>query len=91
MRTVKKTLPPEPSGILSLQTASGTSVLYLTHLTSAGPARKAEVHGGSYLGPQLGTFSGKSTRPGVLSGKFTATGFGTFAAGFVRFSTSPQP
>jgi hypothetical protein len=91
MRVVKKTLPPEPSGILSLQTPSGNSVLYLTKLTSAGLARNAQVHGGSYLGPQLGTFSGTSAAPGALSGKLSTAGAGTFVARFTRFSTSPQP
>jgi hypothetical protein len=91
MRTVKKTLPPEPSGILSLQTPSGNAVVYLTMLTSAGLTRKAEVHGGSFLGPQIGTFSGTSATPGTLSGTITATGLGTFKVGFRRFSTSPTP
>ena len=91
MRTVKKTLPPEPSGILSLQTPSASSVVYLTMLKSAGTGRTAEVHGGSFLGPQIGAFSGASAMAGSLSGKLTASGIGTFALRFTRFSTKPAP
>lgn len=91
MRTVKKTLPPEPSGILSLQAPSGSEVVYLTKLTSVGPTRKAEVHGGSFLGPQIGTFSGTSSGAGKLTGKVSAGGIGTFTVSFNRFSTQPAP
>ncbi len=91
MRTVKKTLPPEPSGIVSLQTPSGSAVVYLTMLSSAGLTRTAEVHGGSFLGPQIGTFSGTSAQPGALTGTISATGLGTFTVGFSRFSTNPAP
>jgi hypothetical protein len=91
MRTVKKTLPPEPSGILALQSPSGNEVVYLTHLTSAGLTRKAEVHGGSFLGPQIGTFQGTTARAGAVSGKLGATGIGTFTVSFSRFSTRPTP
>ena len=91
MRTVKKILPPVPSGILSLHTPSGNSVVYFTYLSSAGSARKAQVHGGSYLGPQLGTFSGTSTAPGTLRGRLNGSGIGNVALRFTRFSTRIAP
>lgn len=48
MRTVKKTEPPAPSGILSLDTQAGSYVLYLTNLQSAGLGRTATVRGGAF-------------------------------------------
>lgn len=91
MRTVKKTEPPEPSGILSVDAPSGNTVIYLTNLTSVGDTHKAIVNGGSFLGPPIGSFSGTISSPGSITGKITATGLGKFNVKFARFSSSPVP
>ena len=91
MRTVKKTEPPEPSGILSLTTAAGSYVLYLTNLESAGLARTATVHGGAFLGPAIGVLKGSSGGSATLTADVTAHGIGAFSVRFVRFSANPSP
>jgi hypothetical protein len=91
MRTVKKTEPPVPSGILSLVTPVGSYVLYLTDLQSAGLMRIATVHGGAFVGPATGMLRGTSGGTGTLTADVTARGIGTFSARFVRFSLSPNP
>lgn len=91
MRTVKKTLPPVPSGILSLETPAGSTVVYLTQLSSAGLGRKALVNGGSFLGPTLGSLTGTSSAAGSLTATITTQALGTFSARFSRFSASPKP
>jgi hypothetical protein len=91
MRTVKKTQPPEPSGILSLATPAGSYVLYLTDLESSGVSRSATVHGGAFLGPKVGALKGTSGGSATLTADVAARGIGTFSVRFVRFSSSPKP
>jgi hypothetical protein len=91
MRTVKKTEPPVPSGILNLATPDGNFLAYLTHLKSAGSSRSATVNGGSFLGPPIGTLSDGTLAPGSLSADVNAQGFGPVRMRFVRFSQSPKP
>jgi hypothetical protein len=91
MRTVKKTEPPEPSGILSVVTPSGSYILYLTDLRSNGLVRTATVHGGAFAGPVIGKLSGTSAGQGTLTAAVTAGGTGTFSVRLVRFSHSPEP
>lgn len=91
MRTVKKTEPPVPSGILSLTTSAGSYVLYLTNLESAGLGRTATVHGGSFLGPVVGMLKGTSSGSATLTSDVTARGIGVFSVRLVRFSASPTP
>jgi hypothetical protein len=91
LRTVKKTEPPVPSGILSVVTPAGSYVLYLTHLESAGQVRTATVNGGSFLGSAIGGLSGSSAAPGTLAVKLSAQGIGVLSVRFTRFSHSPKP
>src|SRR5262249_5664553 len=91
MRTVKKSEPPVPSGILSLLTPVGSYVLYLTNLQSQGLMRSATVHGGSFLRPSIGTLKGTRGGAGTLTADVVARGIGTFSVRFVRFSASPKP
>lgn len=91
MRTVKKTEPPFPSGILSVTTPGGNYLLYLTELKSAGTTRAATVNAGGFLGQGIGSFKGASTAPGMLSGDLTIKGVGTLSAHFLRFSKNPKP
>ena len=91
MRTIKKSEPPVPSGILSLLTPVGSYVLYLTDLQAQGLMRTATVHGGSFLGPAIGTLKGTRGGTGTLTADVTARGVGTFSVRFVRFSASPKP
>jgi hypothetical protein len=91
MRTVKKTEPPVPSGILSLTSSTGSYVLYLTNLRSHGLMRSAVVRGGAFLGPVIGSLSGTTGGTGTLTAHVTGRGIGTFSVRFVRFSRSPEP
>jgi hypothetical protein len=91
MRTVKKTEPPMPSGILSVDTQAGSYVLYLTNLRSDGPMRSATVHGGAFLGPTIGSLTGMSGGRRTLTATVTARAIGTFSVRFVRFSSTPAP
>jgi hypothetical protein len=91
MRPVKKTEPPVPSGILSVDTPVGSYVLYLTNLRSDGPMRGGTVHGGAFLGPTIGSLTGTSGGRGTLTATVTARGIGTFSVRFVRFSSTPAP
>jgi len=91
MRTVKKSEPPVPSGILSLLTPAGSFVMYLTNLQSAGLGRTAAVHGGAFVGPELGVLKGTIGGDETLTADVTARGIGTFSVRLVRFSGSPQP
>ena len=91
LRTVKKTEPPVPSGILSLVTPAGSYVLYLTHLKSGGTVRAATVNGGSFLGAPIGSLSGTGAVPGTLIANLSAQGIGALGVRFVRFSHSPKP
>jgi hypothetical protein len=91
MRTVKKTEPPVPSGILSFVSPAGGDVLYLTDLSTSGSRRQAAVHGGSFLGPSVGALTGEKPRSGQIDATVSARQLGTLSARFVRFSTSPEP
>jgi hypothetical protein len=91
MRTVKKTEPPVPSGILNIATPAGNFLTYLTYLKSAGSSRSATVNGGSFLGPPIGTLSDGTFGYGILSATISAHGLGPVSVRFVRFSHSPKP
>jgi hypothetical protein len=91
MRTVKKTQPPVPSGILSVVSPTGTSVVYLTHLKSAGPTRTATINGGSFLGPSIGTLKATVSAASVLTASVSAQAIRAVNIRLVRFSRSPEP
>jgi hypothetical protein len=81
-----------PAGILNLRTSGGRNdLVYLTSLHHRGTGRGAEVHGGGFLGPKIGSFRGKAGRQGRLCADFSTRGLGTVSACFVRFSRSPSP
>jgi hypothetical protein len=80
----------QPAGILKLVTKAGnTDLIYLTELTHLGPARRADIHGGAFVGPTIGKFAGRQRRPGRIGATFSTGGLGTIKAVFVRFSTKP--
>lgn len=90
-REVAKSKPLVPSGILLLRTADDNELVYLTYLSSNDGRLSAKVNGGAFVGPVIGSFSGRLTGSGAISGSFTIEGLGTIEADFTRFSTSPQP
>jgi len=82
----------QPAGILKLVTEKGrTDLVYLTDLHHRGPHRGAEIHGGLFIGPKIGTFAGTERKPGVIRATFRTGGLGTVKAVFVRFSNKPTP
>jgi hypothetical protein len=91
MREVKKGKPLVPSGILDIRASGSDDLLYLTYLSAKGSTLAAKVNGGAFVGPVIGSFSGKRTGAGRITGTTTVEGLGAFTAEYVRFSTSPQP
>jgi hypothetical protein len=82
----------QPAGILKLITSAGRNdLVYLTDLHSKGAGRGAEIHGGAFIGPKIGSFAGTQSKPGKISATFNTGGLGTVKAVFVRFSTKPSP
>jgi len=80
----------QPAGILKLITKAGRNdLVYLTDLHHRGTGRGAEIHGGAFIGPKIGTFAGTQRKPGRIKATFTTGGLGTVKAVFVRFSTKP--
>ncbi len=80
----------QPAGILELITKAGrTDLVYLTNLHSKGTGRGAEIHGGAFIGPKIGSFAGTQRKPGKISATLTTGGLGTVKAVFTRFSTKP--
>lgn len=80
----------QPAGILKFVTAAGNSdLVYLTELTHSGTARNAEIHGGAFVGPKIGSFAGQQRKPGRIAATVKTGGLGTIKAVFVRFSSKP--
>jgi hypothetical protein len=83
--------PGVPSGIVSLRTASGTVVLYLTDLDHDGKQRLSLVHGGAFVAPATGSFTVATLGHGIVAGTLKQKGLTTQRLTFKRFSTSSQP
>lgn len=82
----------QPAGILKLITSAGrTDLVYLTDLHSKGTGRGAEIHGGAFIGPKIGSFAGTQRKPGRIGATFNTGDLGTVMAVFVRFSNKPTP
>ena len=80
----------QPAGILKLITRAGNNdLVYLTDLHHRGAGRGAEIHGGAFIGPKIGTFAGTQRKPGRIRATLHTRGLGTVKALFVRFSTKP--
>jgi hypothetical protein len=80
----------QPAGILKLITSAGRNdLVYLTDLHSKGAGRGAEIHGGAFIGPKIGSFAGVQRKPGRIRATLHTGGLGTVKAVFVRFSTKP--
>ncbi|HYC81881.1 MAG TPA: hypothetical protein VEB65_08845 [Solirubrobacterales bacterium] len=80
----------QPAGILKLTTRAGRiDLVYLTDLHHRGTGRGAEIHGGAFIGPKIGTFAGTQRKPGRIRATLHTRGLGTVKALFVRFSTKP--
>jgi hypothetical protein len=91
MREVKKGAPLVPSAILNLQAPAGNELVYLTYLTSSQDVLHAKINGGAFVGPVIGSFTGKSTGPGKISATAVVEGLPTVEANYVRFSPTAQP
>jgi hypothetical protein len=80
----------QPAGILKLVTRAGNSdLVYLTNLHHRGAGRGAEIHGGAFIGPRIGSFAGTQRKPGKITATLGTGGLGTVKAVFVRFSKRP--
>jgi hypothetical protein len=81
----------EPAGILKLQTKTNNDVVYLRELKWRGQARTAVVKGGAFVGPTIGSFSGRMLRAGKIEATVSTRGLGKIKAIFSRYSTKPTP
>lgn len=90
-RTVLHQPKPQMSGILSLYTADGTNVLYLTHFVHAGTMRSAQVNLGIYTGPLIGRFAVASHQGSALAATFVPLEGGPVSLRFTRISVNPHP
>lgn len=91
MREVKKGMPLVPSAILNLKAPAGNELVYLTYLSSSQGVLHAKINGGAFVGPVIGSFTGRSARPGTISATAVVEGLPSFEADYVRFSSAPQP
>jgi hypothetical protein len=91
MREVKKGMPLVPSAILNLTAPAGNELLYLTYLTSSQGVLHAKINGGAFVGPVIGSFTGRRTGPRSISATATVEGLAPIEAGYARFSSTPQP
>ena len=81
----------EPAGILKLRTRTNNDVVYLKELTHRGRERGALVKGGSFLGPTIGRFIGRTRKRGRLVANVSTRGLGTMKLAFFRYSAKPTP
>jgi hypothetical protein len=81
----------EPAGILKLQTKTNNDVVYLKELKWRGSARTAQVKGGAFLGPTIGSFRGNMLSAGRIRGTVSTRGLGKIKAVFSRYSKKPTP
>lgn len=91
MRTVPHEPRPVLSGILSLNSASETNVLYLTHFKHGGSKLSTSVNLGIYTGPLLGQFVVTARDSHTLSASLLATGQPPLRFTFVHTSSNPHP
>jgi len=90
-RTVLHQPKPQMSGILSLYTADGTNVLYLTHFVHAGTTSSAQVNLGIYTGPLIGRFAVASHQGAALAATFVPLEGAPVPLRFTRISANPHP
>jgi len=76
--------PLLPSGTISLSGGSGNFVGYVTNMHVRGAAITADVRGGTFQGPVIGTLSGATQGPGRFTATLRARGAGTVSGSFVR-------
>jgi hypothetical protein len=91
MRTVPHEPRPVLSGVLALNGASQTNVLYLTHFIHAGPKLSTAVNLGIFTGPVLGKFVVVSHDSRILTASLLATGQAPLQFTFLHFSQNPHP
>ena len=90
LRTIKHTEPVALSGILTLDGPKGEQLVYMTDLTSKQGILHADINGGSYFGPVIGSFTGiRHSRN--LSGIIHLAGFGGLEVQMIRDSRSSAP
>jgi hypothetical protein len=82
---------PTISGILSLYTADGTNVLYLTHFTHSGTKLSTIVNLGIFTGPEIGKLQVLSRQGTSMVVKFVPFSGRAIELRFTRFSTNPHP
>jgi hypothetical protein len=90
LRTIKSTEPLALSGILSIKRTTGEQLVYLTNLTSRQGALHADINGGSYFGPVIGSFTGIRNTTSVV-GTISLSGFPSFEARFTPIGRAPSP
>jgi len=88
MREVYEHRPHVPGGVLVLQGHTHNLVVYLSELSSNGRVLYATVKGGTYEGPQIGSFGGVR-RGNVIFGGLNLRGLANVEANFIRYTKNP--
>ena len=83
LRTIKHDEPLALSGILSIKRTTGEQLVYMTGLTSRQGTLHADINGGSYFGPVIGSFTGIRSGTTIV-GTIGLSGFPSLAARFTR-------
>ena len=91
MREVKKGMPLVPSAILNLTAPAGNELVYLTYLTSSQGVLHAKINGGAFVGPVIGSFTGRRTGSDSIFATAIVEGLAPIEASYARFSSTPQP
>lgn len=89
MREVYEHRPHTPGGVLTLRGPTHNLVVYLSELSSSGRVLYATVKGGTYEGPQIGSFGGVR-RGNVILGGLRLRGLANVEADFIRYSKNPS-
>jgi hypothetical protein len=90
LRSEQENEPLIPSGTLSLHTADGNTVGYLTELTTNGSTVHATIRGGAFEGPVIGSLTGDAPKRGLFRGTIQASGTGRVQGDFVRIAKAPD-
>lgn len=90
LRAAQPDEPLVPSGTLSLHSASGNTVGYVTDLRSGGGTVRATIRGGTFEGPVIGALTGTAPKRGTFRATIKAGASGSVDGDLVRVAAAPD-